>query len=257
MNDPFSQISLRVTLDNLLVARETAFRLHKDARRLTDNANEVLDAVGKYLMPSSAQFSESEERVLSELDGKLWRRAFDLTGFKQLMDAEAVKDFEDSLRPKPPEFTEANIRATFIDLHSKTGEMFRRGIVNVFRYLSDDYKTNSAQAFKIGRKVVMGWMVGPSFKRGLQIRYGQPADKLNDIDRIIKTLDGKQFKPREFEYAINCSLEKSEVFDDDYYRVKGFKNGNIHLEFKRADLLDGLNDQIAEHYGKALAEQRG
>lgn len=131
--------------------------------------------------------------------------------------------------------------------------MFRRGIVNVFRYLSDDYKTNSNEPFRIGRKVVMTWMVGPSFKRGLQIRYGMPSDKMNDIDRIIKTLDGKQFKPRDLEYAINTALEKCEVFEDDYYRVKGFKNGNMHIEFKRDDLLDGLNDQIAEHYGNALA----
>lgn len=251
--NPFTQLSLPVTLLDLLEARDTAIRLHRDARRLNEQARETLDAVGTYLMPRGAQFHESEERAIAELDCSLWRRAFDLTGFKQLMDAEAVADFDRSLTPKPPEFSNANIRATFIDLHGKAGAMFRRGIVNVFRYLSDDYKTNSNEPFRIGRKVVMTWMVGPSFKRGLQIRYGMPSDKMNDIDRIIKTLDGKQFKPRDLEYAINTALEKREVFEDDYYRVKGFKNGNMHIEFKREDLLDGLNDQIAEHYGNALA----
>ena len=253
MSSVFTNLSLPTTLTDLLNARNDALRLLSDARRLTDMAKDLLDRHGHYLMPHNGQLRDSSQRVQAELDASMWRRAFDLTGFKQLMDAEAVAEFERSLAPSPPEFTEANIRSTFIDLHGKSRDMFRRGVVNVFRYLSDDYKTNSNEPFRIGRKVVMTWMVGPSFKRGLQIRYGMPSDKMNDIDRIIKTLDGKQFKPRDLEYAINTALEQREVFEDDYYRVKGFKNGNMHIEFKRDDLLDGLNDQIAEHYGNALA----
>lgn len=251
--NPYTQLALPTTLTDLLNARETALRLHHDARTLTDKAKATLDAVGTHLMPNSAQFRDYESNVIAELDCSLWRRAFDLTGFKQLMDAEAVAEFERSLSPKPPEFTDSNIRATLIDLHSKAGEMFRRGIVNVFRRLSDDYKTNSNEPFRIGRKAVMTYMVKPAFNRGLQVDYGLAGSRLNDIDRIIKTLDKKHFKPREFEYAINVALEKSEAFEDAYYRVKGFKNGNLHIEFKREDLLDGLNDQIAQHYGNALA----
>lgn len=254
--NPWTQVSLPVTLDQLLDGRTEALRLLSDARRLTALAKAGLDQLGSYLMPNAAQLRESHEQVTRELDRALWRRAFDLTGFKQLMDAEAVAEFERSLHPAPPEFTDANIRATFIDLHQKSGTMFRRGIVNVFRYLSDDYKTNSAEAFRIGRKCIMSWMVGPSFKRGLQIKIGS-GDKLNDIDRIIKTVDGKQFKPRELEYAMNAAFERGEVYECEYYRAKAFKNGNLHLEFKRLDLLDGLNDQIAEHYADgALAHQR-
>lgn len=251
--NPWTQLSLPTTLNDLLSVRDKALMLIDEARHCTDLAKSLLDQHGSYLMPNSAQLRDDAKRIRAELDASLWRRAFDLTGFKQIMDAEAVAAFDKGLHPSPPAFTDGNIRATFMDLHARSGEMFRRGIVNVFRYLSDDYKTNSNEPFRIGRKVVMTWMVGPSFKRGLQIRYGMPSDKMNDIDRIIKTLDGKQFKPRDLEYAINTALEKREVFEDDYYRVKGFKNGNMHMEFKRDDLLDGLNDQIAEHYGNALA----
>lgn len=247
--NPWTQLSLPVSLNDLLAARDQAIRLHRDARRLNEQARETLAAVGSYLMPHGSEFHDSLERALIELDRSMWRRAFDLTGFTQLMDAEAVAEFERSLLPRPPEFTDATIRATFIDLHQKAGHMFRRGVVNVFRYLSDDYKTNAAEAFRIGRKCIMSWMVGPSFKRGLQIKIGS-GNKLNDIDRIIKTVDGKQFKPRDLEYAMNAAFEKGEVYECDYYRAKGFKNGNLHLEFRRADLLDLLNEQIALHYGE-------
>ena len=251
----FTDLALPTTLTDLLQARQDALRLLSDARSLTGRAKELLDRHGRYLMPHNGQLRDSAERVQAELDASMWRRAFDLTGFKQLMDAQAVAEFESSLSPKPPEFTEANIRSTFIDLHGKSREMFRRGVVNVFRYLSDDYKTNSREPFKIGHKVVVGYMVQPSFKRGLQIRIGS-GDKLGDIDRVMQTLDGKQFTPRAMEFAINAALEKGEVYECANYRAKGFKNGNLHLEFKRPDLLDGLNEQIAEHYANTLPDAR-
>lgn len=252
----FTQLALPTTLTDLLQARNDALRLLGDARRITEMAKELLAKHGPYLMPHSAQPRESEDRARIELDTSMWRRAFDLTGFKQLMDAEAVAKFEKSMSPAPPAFTEANIRSNLIDMRMNADEMFRRGVVNVFRHLSDDYKTNASEPFKMGRKVVMGWMVGPSFHKGLCVRYGQPSDKLNDIDRVFKTLDQQIFQPRTMQSALDAALQKYEVFEDDYYRAKGFKNGNLHLEFKRLDLLDKLNEQIADHYANTLPDAR-
>jgi hypothetical protein len=200
---------------------------------------------------------DDEKRVRSELDCSMWRRAFDLTGFKQLMDAEAVNEFEKSLSPTPPEFTEANIRATFIELRLNACTMFRRGVVNVFRHLSDDYRTNASEPFRIGRKVIMSWMVDPSFRRGLCIRHGASSDRLNDIDRVFQTLDGNEFQSRALESAMTAAFQEGEVFENAYYRAKGYKNGNLHVEFKRLDLLDKVNEEIAEFYAEgALPDAR-
>lgn len=253
----FTNLALPTTLTDLLRGRDDALRLIGDARMALDMAEKTLAPLGAYLMPRGAQMPESEVRVRCELDGSLWRRAFDLTGFKQLMDAQAVAEFEKSLSPTPPEFTEANIRATFIDLQNQAGQLFRRGVVNVFRYLCEDYKTNSREPFRIGRKVVMSYMVQPSFRRGLQIRYGRSSDQLNDIDRVFKTLDGKQFQPRALESAINAALADGPLFEDEFFKARGFKNGNLHVEFKRADLLEKVNEQIAEFYADgALPDAR-
>lgn len=247
-NPYFQQVALPITLTDMLAARDTAIKLHRDARRITQQAEDTLKSCGAYLMPRGMQFDLDIDRCIIDLDQSMWRRAFDLTGFKQLMDAEVVAEFERSLSPKPPEFTEANIRSTFLELHQQAGHMFQRGIVNVFKRLSDDYKTNAAERFKVGRKTVMQYMVVSNFRTGLQINYGYASDRINDIDRVIKTLDGKQFKPRELESAMNSAFASRAPFEDDYYRAKAFKNGNLHLEFRRADLLDQLNDQIAEFY---------
>lgn len=253
----FTGLAIPSTLDDLLTARDVALKLIEDARRLTQMAKEELVKHGPYLMPRGAEFSDDAKRVRSELDQSLWRRAFDMTGFKQIMDAQAVSEFEKSLSHSAPEFTDANIRATFIDLKMRAAEMFRRGVFNVFRTLSDDYRTNQREPFRIGRKVVMSWMVTHSFRRGLRINYGSAADRLNDLDRVFQTLDNKTFQPRALESAMTAAFENGEVFENELYRAKAFKNGNLHLEFKRADLLEKVNEQIAEFYANgALPDAR-
>lgn len=252
----FTSVALPPSLYDLLNARDEALRLIEESRRLTETAESLLAQHGRYLMPHNGQLRDSAERVRCELDGSMWRRAFDLTGFKLLMDSQAVAEFEKSLSPKSPEFTEATMRATFIDLRINAAAMYRRGIFNVFRYLSDDYRTNAREPFRIGQKLVMSFMVQPSFTRGLQIRHGS-GDKLNDLDRVFKTLDGKPYEPRQLESAMNAAFQDRGVYEDSYYRAKSFKNGNMHIEFKRLDLLEKVNEQIAEHYADgALPDAR-
>ncbi|NWC82847.1 DUF4942 domain-containing protein [Pseudomonas putida] len=247
----FKQLALPTTLSDLLKARQAALRLIEDAHRSLQTAEDLLSQHGRYLKPYGAQLKEDLGKVRCELDSKMWRRAMDLTGFKQLMDTQEVGTFERSLEHSPPEFTEDNIRATFIDMQLRSTDMFRRGVFNVFRWLSKAYRTNKAEPFRIGEKVIMKSMVRPNLTGGLYIQYGmndKASDQLNDIDRVMKTLDKQPFQPRSLESAMNAAFENLEVFEDSYYRAKAFKNGNLHLEFKRPDLLDKVNEQIAEHY---------
>ncbi|NRC34109.1 DUF4942 domain-containing protein [Pseudomonas aeruginosa] len=254
------QVALPTTLTDLLVARQDAMRLIEDSHRTLQKAEEVLAPYGHNLMPYEAQPRESLDRIRKELDGKMWRRAMDLTGFKQLMDAEEADKLEKSLFPSPAEFTDANVRATFIDLQIRSEEMFRRGVFNVFRHLSDDYRRNKAEPFRMGSSIIMRSMVRPAMRRGLCISDSMnnyAGNKLNDIDRVVKTLDKKRFDPRSLEAAMNEVFENRGVYEDEYFRAKSFKNGNLHLEFKRLDLLDKLNEQIADYYTyNALADGR-
>lgn len=252
----FTDIALPTTLTDLLQARQDSLRLLSDARKLTGMAKELLERHGRYLMPHNGQLRDSAERVQAELDASMWRRAFDLTGFKQLMDAQAVAEFERSLQPSPPEFTEENIRSTFIELHRTAKEMFRRGVVNIFRYLSDDYKTNSREPFRVGRKLVMTYMTSKAFGGGLELHYGGARDKLNDIDRVVRTLGQLTFTAGALPVAVNQALKLGQTHECDLYKAKGFQNGNLHFEFKRLDLLDLLNEQIAEHYANTLPDAR-
>lgn len=246
----FTTLSLPTTLTDMLEARDRAIRLHGDARRANDLAEDVLKSAGQYLAPSEMNFKETQDRVIKAIDQRMWTRAFDITGFRQMMDAQEVEKFERSLYADTAAFTEDNIRATFLELSQRADEMFRRGIVRVFRGLDREYRSHDA--FRVKRKAILTFMLRPGFRGGMQVGYGTPSHQLDDIDRVFKTLDRKRFQPRELESGLNAAFKLRQLFEDDYYRAKGFKNGNLHLEFKRDDLLEQVNELIAEHYGATL-----
>ena len=174
----------------------------------------------------------------------------------QIMDGEAKNAFQDSLRNEPPEFTVDNIRSIFLTLHQDADAMFNRGIVNTFKRFSTEHKTNTREPFKISKRCVLTYVFCKSWQGYPQVREYSNG-MINDIDRVFRVLDGKKHTERQLETAINGAMKAGITYEDEYFKVRGFKNGNGHIEFKRADLVDKVNDIIAEHYGSnALANGR-
>ena len=195
------------------------------------------------------------DKALADVDRKFWRMAFDLTGFRQYMDAEAHEQFEKELcKETPPEFTRDNIVATFGDLIQSAGDMWRRGVVNLFRKLEGHYKTNSA--FRITPKIIMEGAAQPRFMGGREIRFGMMADRVNDLDRVLRTIDGEEHESRALESAMNERFQHFEDYEDERIKARVYKNGNIHLWFKQQHHIDRINRIIAEHYGETLPDDR-
>lgn len=220
-----------------------------------EEAEVELQTIYSYGLPCDAKPRNRYEQTRKDLERTLWRIAFDKTGFMQLMDAEAKSRFFEEVEKNPPEFTEANIRSTFLSLHQDAGKMFQRGLVNVFLKLSKGHKTNTDSPFKVNERAILSGIFRDNFSGGLTVNYSRWAsEKLNDIDRVIKTLDGQKHEPRSLEMAINAVVVKSSLYEDDYYQVRAYKNGNMHLKFRRVDLLDKANKLISDYYhGQALA----
>ena len=206
----------------------------------------------------------SLDKFRENIDRRLWRLAFDKTGFLKVMDAQALSKFQNDIESRAPEFTVDNIQATFLTLYQEKDEMFARGLVNVFRGLAGYYRTHDDQSFKVGRKFILEWTIETPWSSSWtpRIRYEKSAT-INDIDRVFKILDDQPHVERSLETAMNGAWSEWEdagsvgqaTFEDDYYRAKAFKNGNLHLEFKRPDLVDKANLVIADYYdGRALAK---
>ena len=247
-------LAIPQSLVDVCAIRARVLQRVESAQQLLDAAKDDIEAVSEYAWPRESSPSNDYGKTVQEIDERLWRYAFDKTGFLQLMDYEAKRKFMEDVAKQAPPFTLDNIRCTFLTLHQEADAMFVRGMVNVFRQLSKEHRTNTNNPFKVNERAVLPYMVSVCWRRGLEVNY-RSSEKLNDLDRVFKVLAGETHQPRALEHSINAVFQNSNRYEDSFYEIKGFKNGNMHLLFKRADLLDKANRLIGDYYdGSALAK---
>lgn len=80
---------------------------------------------------------------------------------------------------------------------------------------------------------------------------------MTDLDRTFHILDGKEPKDHLADAAAliaKADRNGDQTFEAEYFRSKWFKNGNIHIELLRPDLVTAANKLIAEHFGQVLRQ---
>lgn len=86
--------------------------------------------------------------ITRNLDRGIWRDLMKKSGMLSVMDAQARDQWYNSLEKDDiPAVSEKNILSTFEQLHQNKGEVFERGVINVFKGLSWDFKSNSPCKF--------------------------------------------------------------------------------------------------------------
>jgi len=196
------------------------------------------------------------EEATKAIDAAGWAYLMNESGLRTFMDAAARKAWDDKVYGLDvPPLTAENITATFTALRDSRGDLFERGVVNCFRALSWDYKTN--QPFKFGKRVILRYLLRTygSKPRWLSVN-SDSANKLDDLDRVFYILDGKpEPDHRSGWYSKISPKDDAGKLAGDYFIVKWFLNGNGHLTFTRPDLVDKLNQILAKHYPNALASE--
>ncbi len=179
--------------------------------------------------------------ITRNLDRELWRDLMQRSGMLSLMDAQARDTWYRSLEyDNFPEICEANILSTFEQLHQNKDEVFERGVINVFRGLSWNYKTNCPCKF------------------GSHLNNGPQADRLADLERMLHLFSGKPIPDNRENITIHLddhiqSVQGKEDYEDEMFSIRYFKKGSAHITFRKPELVDRLNDIIARHYPEALA----
>lgn len=195
--------------------------------------------------------------ITRNLDRGIWRDLMKQSGMLSLMDAAAREQWYNSLEKDDIlVVSEANILSTFEQLHLNKGEVFERGVINVFTGLSWDYRTNSP--CKFGTKIIVTGLVKYD-RRGFGLNWGW-RDRLADLERMLIILDGKPVPNNRADVTRRLgdhihANRHSNRYEDEMFVIKYFQKGTAHITFKRPELVDKLNDIIARHYPGALAER--
>ncbi|VGC86479.1 DUF4942 domain-containing protein [Klebsiella pneumoniae] len=194
--------------------------------------------------------------ITRNLDRGIWRDLMKKSGMLSLMDAAAREQWYNSLEKDDiPAVSEENIMSTFEQLHLNKGAVFERGVINVFKGLSWDYRTNSP--CKFGAKIIVTGLV--KFDRwGFGLNWGWQRDRLADLERMLMLLDGKPVPDNRADATRRLGdhiheNRHSNRYEDEMFAIKYFQKGTAHITFKRQELVDKLNDIIAQHYPGMLA----
>lgn len=253
--DPRKTVAVPVTIQEAIDDVARIEQLVKDAYRLLDMAEQVGE---RHKIRVKAQVHNRHhlhhDSALKPIRVQAWQRLMGVTGLRQIMDTKALDEFESQLYKDAPEFSEESVSGTLLSKLQDSETMFARGLVEMFRILSGAYKTNKDAAFKIPRKIILRNVVS-CVPQGLVINYHHNS-RIDDIDRVFKTLDGKKFESYDLIAELNKSWQEDGLHECDTYKARAYINGNMHLEFKRDDLLEKANDIIAQWYGATLGANR-
>ncbi|EPY4079453.1 DUF4942 domain-containing protein [Klebsiella quasipneumoniae] len=195
--------------------------------------------------------------VTRKIDSSIWRDLMLKSGMMALMDAQARDQWHKNLEEGDlPTISEANILSTFEQLHLNKTEVFERGIINVFKGLSWDYKTNSPCSF--GKKIIINNLVTHN-RWGFSLNWGWRRDQLADLERMLFLLDGKPIPDNCGDISIRLvehirDNPAKNAYEDEYFSIRYFQKGTAHLTFKRLELIEMMNDIIAKHYPGILAK---
>lgn len=194
---------------------------------------------------------EADTLGTRNIDRSIWRDLMLKSGMLTLMDAEARSQWAKNLEDGDlPAISEANILSTFEQLHHNKQDVFERGIINVFKGLSWDYKTNNPCYF--GKRIIVNNLVKHD-RWGYSLNWGWRRDQLADLERMLYLLDGKTIPDNRYDVSIRFmdfvrDNPHQQIFEDELFSIRYFQKGSGHITFKRLDLVEKMNDIVVKHY---------
>jgi hypothetical protein len=193
--------------------------------------------------------------VNKEIKRRAWCAIVERMEVKKLMSIKRREELDrqlagDNSRSEPvaelPDLTEANILAMFQDTMAKAGDYANEAVFEVFDWLrphaghTADLKTN--EKWRIGKKVIIGYAVEMAYSRGKYSVKHDRAKNLIALDNVFHMLDGKGTLKGYSGPLVNAITESPDgTGETDYFKFKSCKNHNLHIEFKRPDLVSKIN----------------
>ena len=193
-----------------------------------------------------------QNKITAAIDRRCWSHLLNTLGFDQLLDRQARKEFHDGLDGTPIPFTSENCSATFGSIWENRRSLYLRGIANSFMAL--DRRFRSHDGFKIGARLIIERALSDDLSWWSD--YNR-RDTLRDVERVFRELDGLGPCSEAQSIANLVTGHRGDtpfVVHGDYFRVRVFGNGNLHLWFERKDLLTEVNKLLAEYYGEVIGD---
>jgi hypothetical protein len=188
------------------------------------------------------------DRKRSRMKAAAWRYLVDRIELKKMASIARAKEIDKQLHDKPetlPDITIDNIFGWLEAMGGQARQFLNEAVLEVYRNLRpaawNRHKTNSA--FKVGKKVILTSRIRPSYSGNGRFginHYFQ--DELRALDNVFHMLAGEGLSAyRDGDLCRAIQDAPGGIGETDLFRFKCYGNGNLHLEFKRLDLVAELN----------------
>lgn len=178
-------------------------------------------------------------------------------------------------------FTMRNIYKMLEIVIGTTEQRMDKALLEVFDSLTERYhdnrmnlegwKTNSH--FLVNRRFIFPYGATSDYSGGLRIEaYRNAGETLIDLEKALCFMNGvnyddispskaysygKDWTPPASHGIVHLSkMEAGQWYDTHFFRVKAFKKGTIHCEFKDVDIWGRFNQRIAKIKGFPLFEYK-
>lgn len=205
---------------------------------------------------------DDPEPYIKQLEREVWRALVERLEVRRMCSIKRAAEIDRQLeREELPELTVENVAAWAKGIRDNLGSMLQEAVEEVFDWLrprNHRYKTNSE--FEIGRKVILAWVIEDTnlWTKHFHVNHRYQAE-LVALENVFSALDGrgtiaKGSYQSKLADAINTTPIDVGHGETEYFKFRCFKNRNLHLEFKRLDLVAELNKLAG---GLRLHEKRG
>ena len=194
--------------------------------------------------------------LLKQIQRAAWSVLVEKIGIKSLMSPKKRAQLNALLydgrqsygQEKPeelPEITAESIIQVMQGFIESAPEYLEESIQEVYRWLIPSqfhggHVTNKRD--RVGRKVIRTYAVQIGYKSNYFTPNDHREGDLTAMDSIFHALDGKGVLT-DHRGPLCSAIIATEggTGETDYFKFKCYKNGNLHLEFKRLDLLEQFN----------------
>lgn len=242
---------------------------YNDARKKIEEAAKLLQEAGKEMNHAFAGvywssyhgpelfdcFGASDAESLSRpvnamiksIDRSVWKYLIEKMEVKRVASIARNKQIDADIEAgKMPPITITEVQNVAKSAFANAERFFEEALDEVWKYLrpNNDWhklKTNDKFAQAIGKKVILWAVERGYYGNKYRVTYHR-QDQFRAIDNVFHALDGKGFSAT-YAGELTDAIQAAENGngETEYFRFKCYGNGNIHLEFKRDDLLTRLN----------------
>jgi hypothetical protein len=238
-----------------------------DAFQVKDKSTYSAELFGARVTSGASSYDGNDENVAAFWKLQAWRTLVHRLGITKTMSTKRRNEFEaavargcSDLKARSealPDITPDSIYSVLMGYCSSAEEFLSEAITEEYDFwkchtMTAKLKTQRNNVAKLDRKVIRGFMV-ERWSSGWHVNH-RTESHLIAIDNIFHLLDGRGcVNAGTRGPLVDAILASDGKGETDYFRFKCFQNRNLHLEFKRLDLLERFNQICGRN---RLADER-